>query len=438
LHRNSKWRHLLQDEKIRRWSENVVRGSKYTGDVYLQRLGRYCDQHGVTPHQLSATGQEALNSLILDTVTAMESSGLAGSYVNSVIKAIKSWLAFNGRKVTVSVKITGTQETPTLRNERSPTQEELRAIFNSCNKRSRVICALMAHSGLRPEVLGCLSRDGITVSDVVDMEIRDGKVAFKRMSAMQVISSRVSKAGHQHFTFLTDEGCAYLKEYLEERMRKGETLSPDSPIVAADWGDGRFISAKNVSKVVRQALRKAGFAWRPYVLRTFFDTEMMLAESKGRMLRDYGVFMMGHKGDIEHRYTLNRLRLPEPLLQDLWQHYAQSQKFLQTTSGTDAEDLMTDLKTRILTMSGYSAEEVRSMGELSDKEVSEKARERLMVLAKDSLEEEMRKNGLRQKVVENGQVAEQIRGGWEFVAAIPGTNQCVVKLPIGGTMTSMS
>ncbi len=292
---NSKWRHLLQDERIRRWYENVARGSKYTADVYLRRLGRYCNEHRLTPHQLAATNQEALNNLILDTVTAMEASGLAGSYIHSVIKAIKCWLTFNGREVTVPVKITGTQETPTLRNERSPTQEELRAIFNSCNKRSRVICALMAHSGVRPEVLGCLSRDGLTVSDVVDMEVKDGKVEFKRMPSMLIIRSRVSKAGHQYFTFLTDEGCAYLKEYLEERIRKGEILSPDSPIVAADWGDGRFISAKNVSKVVRQALRKAGFPWRPYVLRTFFDTEMMLAESKGRMLRDYRVFMVGHK-----------------------------------------------------------------------------------------------------------------------------------------------
>ncbi len=117
------------------------------------------------------------------------------------------------------------------------------------------------------------------------------------------------------------------------------------PIVVADWGDGRFTSAKNVSKVVRQALRKAGFSRRPYVLRTYFDTEMMLAESKGRMLRDYRVFMMGHKGDIEHRYTLNRQRLPEPLLQDVWLRYSQSQKFLRTTSETDTEDLMKDLKT---------------------------------------------------------------------------------------------
>jgi hypothetical protein len=184
----------------------------------------------------------------------------------------------------------------------------------------------MAHSGVRPEVLGCLSRDGITISDVVDMEVKEGRVRVQEDPRHAGHKVKGEQAGHQYFSFISEEGCTYLKEYLEERMRKGEILSPDSPIIGADWAHGRFISAKNVSKVVRQALRKAGFPWRPYVLRTYFDTEMMLAESKGKMMRDYRVFMMGHKGDIEHRYTLNRQRLPETILQDIWQRYAQSQK----------------------------------------------------------------------------------------------------------------
>lgn len=142
--------------------------------------------------------------------------------MHSVIKAIKSWLTFNGRELTVPVKITSAQETPTLRNERSPKQEELRAIFNSCNKRSRVICAPMAHGGVRPEVLGCLSMDGVIISDMPDLEINkddEKTVELKRMPALLAIRPRVSKAGHQYLTFVTEEGCTYLKEYLAERMR---------------------------------------------------------------------------------------------------------------------------------------------------------------------------------------------------------------------------
>jgi hypothetical protein len=62
-----------------------------------------------------------------------------------------------------------------------------------------------------------------------------------------------------------------------------------------------FIRSTNVGDVIRDGIRKAGFPWRHYVLRSYFDTEMMLAESKGLVLRDYRQFWMGHKGDIEHR-----------------------------------------------------------------------------------------------------------------------------------------
>jgi len=54
-----------------------------------------------------------------------------------------------------------------------------------------------------------------------------------------------------------------------------------------------------------------------YVLRSYFDTQLMLAESKGLVLRDYRTFWMGHKGDIENRYTTNKQRLPEEVIEDM-------------------------------------------------------------------------------------------------------------------------
>jgi hypothetical protein len=50
----------------------------------------------------------------------------------------------------------------------------------------------------------------------------------------------------------------------------------------------------------------AGFGWRPYVLRAYFDTQLMLAESKGLVLRDYRQFWMGHKGDMEARFLKHK------------------------------------------------------------------------------------------------------------------------------------
>ena len=55
------------------------------------------------------------------------------------------------------------------------------------------------------------------------------------------------------------------------------------------------------------------FSWRPYILRAY-DTELLVAESKGRMAHDFRVFFMGHKGSMESKYITNKGILPEVLL----------------------------------------------------------------------------------------------------------------------------
>jgi hypothetical protein len=79
---------------------------------------------------------------------------------------------------------------------------------------------------------------------------------------------------------------------LEERIREGERLAPDSSIITPKRKMKPFIRAVNVGDIIRGAIRRAGFRWRPYVLRSYFDTQPMLAESKGLVLRDYRQFWM--------------------------------------------------------------------------------------------------------------------------------------------------
>lgn len=282
-----------------------------------------------------------LLDLLLDYVSY--TANYAGSYIESVMKAIKSWLSHNGREInTKQIKIKGVEDAPTLREERVPTQEELRHIFLAGDRKARVACVLMAHSGLRPEVLGnYLGNDGLRLKDIPDLVVRYNNnnnnnynhnsntiyeyntyeqhkvkvntpvsISFLKVPAMIVVRRELSKARHSYITFLSEEGCSYLKDYLEERARKnGELLRPDSPVIRPKSAKKEFIRTVNIGDTIRKAIRSAGFSWRPYVLRAFFDTQLMLAESKGMLIRDYREFFMGHKGDIEHRYTLQK-RLP--------------------------------------------------------------------------------------------------------------------------------
>lgn len=57
-------------------------------------------------------------------------------------------------------------------------------------------------------------------------------------------------------------------------------------------------------------MRRAGFDWRPYILRRYFDIRLMIIEMDDVIIRDFRVFWMGHRGDIEHTYTLNK-QLPK-------------------------------------------------------------------------------------------------------------------------------
>ena len=421
--RRAKYAFLLKDADVRRWYRNVARGSQVTADVYLRRLGAFCSHFGLTPKRLVSLGKDEIYNLLLDYVSDLEVAGRAGSYIESALKAVKSWLAHNNLEIKRKIKIKGVRDTPTLRNERTPTPEELRRIFLSGDKKARVACVLMAHSGLRPVTLGNYrGTDGLRVRDFPEMRIGEDTVEFEKVPTMVIVRPELSKGGHQYFTFLSEEGCEYLKDYLEERMRKGEKLTADSPIIRPKVAKKPFIRSVNIGDMIREAIRKAGFSWRPYVLRAYFDTQLMLAESKGLLIRDYRQFWMGHKGDIENRYTTNKYRLPEDVIEDMREAYRRSQEYLQTTKPeTGREKLIEEFRKQLLLVAGFSQEEIGEIDVtgLSDEEFQDLVRKRLLGNANTDCG--------TQKVVSLSELEKYLENGWEYVATLP-NQKVIVKL----------
>lgn len=113
----SKYQSLLNDKDVKRWYENVARGSPIAADVQLRRLGNFCASRKVTPKDLVRLEETQLCNLLLDTVGQMERKGFAGAYIGNVLKAQKSWFLFNGKDVKRTIRIRGLNETPTLQNE---------------------------------------------------------------------------------------------------------------------------------------------------------------------------------------------------------------------------------------------------------------------------------------------------------------------------------
>jgi len=198
-------------------------------------------------------------------------------------------------------------------------------------------------------------------------------------------------------------------------MKDGEELTPKSPLITPKLRMKPFIRATNVGDSIREAVRAAGFAWRPYVLRSYFDTQLMLAESKGLVLRDYRQFWMGHTGDMENRYTTNKCRLPEEVIEDMREAYRRSQEYLQTTkvSETGEEKLTQVFRKQLLLVAGFTQDEVDKMdlASLGDEELQEIVRKKLLSTPTENL--------AKQKVVGIDEAESYLSKGWRYVAHLP-------------------
>jgi hypothetical protein len=311
--------------------------SLLTATVYLRNLGLYCDLNKTDPKSiLKVAGTKAFRDGFTDFVRRLEREGRAGSYIARFKKTLNSWLAYNGVNVKLKVNVRGESDAPTIAGERIPSKEELERILRMATPRARVSIALMAFSGLRPQTLGNYDgTDGIRLEAFPGAEIRQDGVEFRKAPAMLIVRKNLSTARHQYFTFVPQQTLTYIQEYLEDRVKQGERLSKDSPLPGFDprgVKKNKFLRATLVTRDVKEAILRAGFSWRPYVLRAYCDTNMIIAESRGKISHPYLQFIMGHKGDIEARYSTNKGVLPPDMVEDMRKAYKECEPFLSTAT----------------------------------------------------------------------------------------------------------
>ena len=428
---------LLKDPEVKRWYNNVREGSQITADTSIRKLGLFCEFVHKTPKELLKLDEKERNDLLVDFVSNYRNTGTkerAGSYIQALIKPVKSWYAFNGKTISRKIKIKGTNTRPSLKNERVPTQEDLKNIFLAGDSRERLACSIMAFSGVRPQVLGNYrGTDGLRISDIPDMEIKDGIVSFTKIPVRIAIRSELSKKDNEYFTFIGEEGTRYLKLYLEERIKDGEILKPESAIITPSKKAIRtsFITTTNIGDLIRNTIRRSGLKQRPYVLRKYFDTQLLQAESKTGLKRDYRVFWMGHIGDMEHEYTLNHGILSDSVIEDMREQYAKASKFLETEShGMKEEDIA-----KITTETAIMILETAYGIKLQDKEKEElmaldtnELQERLKEIFKDK-KAEILNNGNKHKTIPETELETYLNNGWELVQIYPKGDKAVIKLP---------
>ena len=119
-----------------------------------------------------------------------------------------------------------------------------------------------------------------------------------------------------------------------------------------------FLRTNLVTRDIREAIASAGLKMRPYVLRAYFATALDIAESKGLISHPWRMFIMGHKGDIEARYSTNK-RLPPDMIEEMRESYKKCTKFFETRiSGISESDAKLYLQQQLLLAVGYKQDEI--------------------------------------------------------------------------------
>ncbi|MFZ0892454.1 MAG: site-specific integrase [Thermoplasmata archaeon] len=414
---------LLEDPDVRRWFENLARGSRATADINLRRLDALCKSLETTPTELALLNEKQLHDRFLDFVSAEEKRGVAGSYIVRTMKAGKSWLLHNGKKLDRPIRVRGAKDTPSLRDERVPTQEELRKILLAGTPRIRSAVALVAFSGVRSEVLGnYLGNDGLKLGDFPELKVGIDSVKFVMVPALVHVRPELSKNSAGYVSFLSEEGCDYVAQYLADRLRAGERLGPDADLIHPDRAGKRFIRTLNIGDAIRTAIRGAGFKWRPYVLRHYFDTQLLTAESKGRVAHDFRVYWMGHVGSIDARYTTNKRHLPKELLDEMRAAYKRCEPFLSTVPSRNEAEAQSKIAKVMLMGLGYTEKELATV-DFDNLDVGT-----FQDLVTKKTGQNASSNRSRQRLVDSAQLPRYLEEGWRVVTAVNG-HQIVLNPP---------
>lgn len=411
-----KYQYLLEDPKIRRWNDNTKANSVLTAEVWLRTLGYYCELQRTTPEKLLEDMEKKnFRDTFSDFVRQLEKEGKAGTYIRRFKVVLKSFADFNGKNVNLNINIRNAQINPTTENEKVPTKEELAKILRMATSRGRVAISLMAYSGLRPESLGNYEgTDGLRLSDLKDLNTKT--LEFEKIPCIVSVKSLLSKARHRYFSFIGEEGATYIKEYLEERRKEGEKLTEESPVLQFKFGKLKhndYLRTHLITRDIRDAIEASNLKMRPYVLRAYFSTGLDIAESKGLISHPWRQFIMGHKGDIEARYSTNK-RLPPDIIEEMRSSYQKCLKFLETrVSGVSEDNAKLYLQQQLLLAVGYKQEEIDRL------DLLEMSNEDFQQLLRDKVVGRMTENGSKQRIISTYEIEKFLTEGYEFQAVLP-------------------
>jgi hypothetical protein len=434
---------LLTNPKVKSWYDARALRSRSSADRYLRQLALLLERLGLDEESVETLAKddpEALRDRLVRYAADQKRAGRLDVYLLKTFDAMRSYLDHRRARFHDFPKLSPIRGA-TLRSERVPTPDELGLVLEKLTLRGRVIALLMAHSGLRPGAIGGYGgENGLTLADLLDLRL-GAKLSFREIPFTIRVPAEVSKTRVEYITFGTRQLATAILAYLEGRRDGGEKIGPTSPVVvpsltrgvarasrsASRFGRG-FLTTKAVVEELRDALKGTtpeGVRWRPYVLRSYCSTRLLLAEGDGRISRDLREAILGHDGGVASRYNVGK-RWGTELAEEARREYGRAASFLETSRSKEEPDLLRQAKLLVLEAVGVDGREAVRLASESKEAVLAEVRKRLGT--SQSATQESTGTDRIERAFPTDEVPKLLESGWRYVAPLNGS-MAVLRAP---------
>jgi len=215
----------------------------------------------------------------------LKARGMSSSYIHSHLKAIKTLYKVNGLELKLQFPIRIVNKT----YYRAPRPEELQKLLEIADLREKVIISMLALGGFR-------------LSTLVRLKYRHVKHDLERgITPIHIhVEADITKGRYCDYdTFIGNEAVDFLKLYLDQRRRRGEEITDESPLIATKSWPPRPLNEISVYHLIHRLYVKAGLIeedgkphpLRVHSLRKYFRTMMAIKGIPAEFIE----YMMGHK-----------------------------------------------------------------------------------------------------------------------------------------------
>ena len=322
---------ILKDESLLRLAKRIYRKTRSSKSVesYVKSVLFFCRFLNVEKPMDILKRKTNYEKVLNDWIDEMVANDLSSNTISLYYAGVKKWLEVNLSKtewLNIDWRRIELPATWKMEQDKIPLKEHLRILLDHADERGKMLITLGVSSGLRIGTITQLKLKNLKTYSNGEIKpitsFLKEKIPENTLGIIIVTPEITKERTRKYLTFCTPECLKYILTYLHKRLKNGETLTSESPLIRSTKSeDGFYILADSVAKIWRNLLKTTGLErkarkwnlYRFHTLRKYFNTWCKLSGVQSDIVE----FWLGHTqgvktvynmfGDIENPAVISRL-----------------------------------------------------------------------------------------------------------------------------------